>query len=108
MTVINEQPASRKPRIAQQNGVVAVGDGALEPVIQSALIQSALGIVRESADLLCHIAGFGVALVSGPKISRPKRGIKQTRSAAPKSANVILFPQLETSSHRPKLNRNKS
>ena len=107
MTVINEQPASRKPRIAQQNGVVAVGDGALEPVIQSALIQSALGIVRESADLLCHIAGFGVALVSGPKISRPKRGIKQTLSAAP-SANVILFPQLETSSHRPKLNRNKS
>jgi|ERR1700687_2900919 hypothetical protein len=54
MTVINEQPASRKPRIAQQNGVVAVGDGALEPVIQSALIQSALGIVRERAGLLSH------------------------------------------------------
>ena len=49
MTVINEQPASRKPRIAQQNGADAVGDGTLEPVIQSAL-----GIVRESPESGSH------------------------------------------------------
>ena len=61
--------------------------GALEPVIESAL-----GIVRESAGLLFHIAGFGVALVSGAKISRPKRSIGRTHPAARESANVILFP----------------
>jgi len=74
--------------------------GALEPIIQSAV-----GIVRESAGLLYHIAGLGIALVSGPK---PTCGSKQTSAAAPKIANVIPFPQLETSSRRPKLNRNKS
>jgi hypothetical protein len=78
----------------------AVGDGALEPIIQSAL-----GLVRETAGLLYHIAEFGIALVSDPK---PSRGAKRTGSAAPKGANVIPFPQLETSSRRPKLNRNKS
>jgi hypothetical protein len=35
------------------------GARALEPVIQSAV-----GIVRESAGLLYHIAGLGIALVS--------------------------------------------
>ena len=87
MTVINEQPASRKPGVAQQKGADTAGATALEPVIQSAL-----GIVRESAGLLYHIAAFGIALVSGPKISRPNCGTTQTRPAAPKSANVILFP----------------
>jgi hypothetical protein len=77
----------------------AAGDRALEPVIQSAM-----GIVRESAGLLYHIAGFGIALVSDPK---PNRGAKQTRSAAPKGANVIVFSQLGTSSRRPKLSRNR-
>jgi hypothetical protein len=77
----------------------AAGDRALEPVIQSAM-----GIARESAGLFHHIVGFAVALVSDPK---PNRGTKQTRSAAPKSANVIPFPQLGTSSRRPKLSRNR-
>jgi hypothetical protein len=86
MTVINEQPASRKPRIAQQKRVDAVGSGAFDPVIQSAL-----GIVRESAGLLYHLAGLGIALVSDPNISRPKSGIGRSRSAAPKSTNVIRF-----------------
>ena len=87
MTVINEQPASRKPGVAQQKGADTAGATALEPVIQSAL-----RIVRESAGLLYHIAELGIALVSGPKISRPNCGTTQTRPAAPKSANVILFP----------------
>jgi hypothetical protein len=90
MTVI-ELPASCKPRIASgiagQKGIDAAASGALEPVIQSAL-----GIVRESAGLLFHIAGFGVALVSDANISRPKRNIGRTQPAARESANVILFP----------------
>jgi hypothetical protein len=61
--------------------------GALEPVVQSAL-----GIVRESAGLLFHVAGFGVALVLGKNVSRPKRSIGRTHPAARESANVILFP----------------
>jgi hypothetical protein len=59
---------------------------ALEPVIQSAL-----GIVRESAGLLYHIAGFGIALVSGPENSQPKYGAGRTRQIAPQGANVIPF-----------------
>jgi hypothetical protein len=90
MTVINERPASRKLRIAQQRGFV--GNRALEPVIQSAF-----GIARESAGLLYHIAGLGIALLSGP---RPKHGVKQTGSPVPKGPNVILFPRLEASSRR--------
>jgi hypothetical protein len=88
MTVINEQAASRKPDTAQQYGVDAVLDRALrDPVIRSAV-----GVVRESACLLYHIAGLGIALVSGPEIARRQRVSKHTRSAAPDSANVIHFP----------------
>jgi hypothetical protein len=72
----------------QQYGVDAVLDRALrDPVIRSAV-----GVVRESASLLYHIAGLGIALVSGPEISRRQRVSKQTRSVAPDSTNVILFP----------------
>jgi len=88
MTVTNEQAASRKPDTAQQYDVDAVLDRALRDPI----IRSAVGIVRESACLLYHIAGLGIALVSGPEISRRQCGSKQTRSAVPKSANVIPFP----------------
>jgi hypothetical protein len=63
------------------------GARALEPAIQSAL-----GIARESADLLYHIVGFGIALVSGPKNSRPKYGTGRTRLVTPEDANVIPFP----------------
>jgi hypothetical protein len=106
MTVIELSRSPKRgsvPTIERQKGVVVVGDGTLDPVIQSTL-----GVVRESAGLLYHVAGFGAALVSGPKISRPKRGMRQTGSAAQKSANVISFPQLETSGHRSNPNRNKS
>jgi hypothetical protein len=48
--------------------------------------------VHESAGLLYHIAGLGIALVSGLEISRRQRVSKQMRSAASNSANVILFP----------------
>jgi hypothetical protein len=88
MTVINERTAPQKPGVTQQYGVDTVLDRALrEPVIRSAV-----GIVRESAGLLYHIAGLGIALVSGPEISRRQCGSKQARSAVPKSANVIPFP----------------
>jgi hypothetical protein len=103
MTVINEQPASRKPGVAQRKGADTAGAGALEPVIQSAL-----GIVRESSGLLYHIAAFGIALVSGPKISRPNRGTAQTRPTAPKSANVILFPDSKRQATGQNSNRNGS
>ena len=103
MTVTNEQPASRKPGVAQQKGADTAGATALEPVIQSAL-----GIVRESAGLLYHIAVFGIALVSDPKISRPNCGTGQTRPAAPKSAKVILFPNSKRRATGPNSNRNGS
>jgi hypothetical protein len=69
--------------------------GALEPVVQSAL-----GIVRESAGLLFHVAGFGIALVSGATISRPKPSIGRTHPAAPESANVVLFPSSKRQASR--------
>jgi hypothetical protein len=88
MTVTNEQATSRKPDTAQQYGVDAILDRALRDPI----IRSAVGIVRESACLLYHIAGLGIALISSTEISRRQRVSKQTRSAAPNSANVIPFP----------------
>jgi hypothetical protein len=86
MTVINEQTASRKPSIAPQVDTV------LDRALREPVIRSAVGIVRESAGLLYHIAGLGIALISSPEISRRQHGSNQTRSAAPNSANVILFP----------------
>jgi hypothetical protein len=79
MTVTSEQAASRKP------------DTALDRTLRDPVIRSAVGIVRESACLLYHIAGFGIALISSPEISRRQHGRKQTRPAAPNSTNVIHF-----------------
>jgi hypothetical protein len=86
MSVIDERTASRKPNIAPQVDTV------LDLALREPVIRSAVGIVCESACLLYHIAGLGIALVSGPEISRRQHGSKQTRSAAPNSANVIRFP----------------
>jgi hypothetical protein len=88
MTIVSEQAASRKPNIAQQYGV----DKALDRELREPVIRSAVGIVRESAGLLYHIAGLGIALISSPEISRRQHGSKPTRSAAPNGANVIHFP----------------
>jgi hypothetical protein len=63
------------------------GVRALEPVVQSAV-----GVVRESAGLLYHIAGLGIALLSGPQNFRPKHRAERTDQAAPHRANVIPFP----------------
>jgi hypothetical protein len=63
------------------------GARALEPIFQSAV-----GIVRESAGLLYHIAEFGIALVSDPPNSQPKCSTGRTRPDAPGGANVIPFP----------------
>jgi hypothetical protein len=72
------------------------------------VIQSALGILRESAGLLVHIAGFGVALISDPSSSQPKAGRSQIGPAARDGANVIPFPQLKTSSRRLEPSRKRS
>jgi len=87
MTVITEQQTSRKPGIASQQGSDIAVARALEPVLQSAL-----GVMRESAGLLYHIAGLGIALVSDPKLSRPRRATEQPRPVAPEGMNVIRFP----------------
>jgi hypothetical protein len=63
------------------------GARALDPIIQSAF-----GIVREGASLLYHIAGFGIAWVSGPQNSQPKSGTKPARPVAAECAKVIPFP----------------
>jgi hypothetical protein len=63
------------------------GARALEPVIQSAV-----GIVRESAGLIYHIAGLGIALVSDAKNSQPKYGTRPARPIGAECANVIPFP----------------
>jgi hypothetical protein len=106
MSVI-ELPGSSKPartpRIARRVGAVVVADYALELVIQSVV-----GVVRESAGLLYHVAGFGVALVSGPNISRPRSALRPTRLPARESANVIPFPQRQTSGYRPRVKRNQT
>lgn len=103
MTVVNEQPASRKPGGAPQKGADTAGALALEPVIQSAF-----GIVRESAGLFYRITAFGIALVSAPNISRPKCDPEQERPAAPKSANVILFRNPKRRATGQSSNRNRS
>jgi hypothetical protein len=72
------------------------------------VIQSALGILRESAGLVVHIAGFSVALVSDPRAPRPKAGRRQIGPAARDGANVIPFPQLKTSSRRLEPSRKRS
>ena len=86
MTVINEQTEARQPSIAPQVDTV------LDRALREPVIRSAVGVVRESAGLLYHIAGLGIALVSGPEISRRQRVSKQARSAVPNGVNVILFP----------------
>jgi hypothetical protein len=86
MTVINEQTASRKPSIAPQVDTV------LDRALRDPVIRSAVGVVRESACLLYHIAGLGIALVSDPQNSQPKYGTGRTRPVAPAGANVIPFP----------------
>jgi hypothetical protein len=80
MTATNERAASRKP------------DTALDRALRDPVIRSAVGIVRESAGLLYHVAGLGIALISSPEISRRQHDSKQTLSAAPNGANVIRFP----------------
>ena len=54
---------------------------ALAPVVANAL-----GIVHESAGLVCNIAALGIALVTGPQKAAPRRAI------VPMAANVIPFP----------------
>jgi hypothetical protein len=79
------------------------GARALEPIFQSAV-----GIVRESADLLYHIAGLGIALVSDPQNS-PKYGSGRTRPVAPEGgANVIPFPNSKCRATGQCSNRNRS
>ena len=82
----NDEP--RQSKDTRQYGV----DGVLDRALRDPVMRSAVGVVRESACLLYHIAGLGIALISSTEISRRQRVSKQTRSAAPNGANVILFP----------------
>jgi hypothetical protein len=91
MTEINERLAprkqrivQRKQRIVQQRGVVK--KGALDPILQSAL-----GIVRESAGLLWNVARFGIVLISEPKKSHPRATKGPDMLGGLKSGNVIPF-----------------
>lgn len=90
---VRRSDGSRRPDIA--------GARALEPVVQSAL-----GIVRESTSLLYHIAGLGaglgIALVSDPKLSRPKCHGAHAHNRARKRERQPV-PRSETSGHRPTL-----
>jgi hypothetical protein len=72
------------------------------------MIQSAVGIVRESAGLIYHIAGFGIALLSGPEDSQPKYGNRRTRPVTPEGANVIAFPSSKCKAAGPCSTRNRS
>jgi hypothetical protein len=85
----------------------AVGSSDFDPVIQSAL-----GILRESAGPLVHIAELGVALVVAfvldSRSPRPKSGQIQIGPAARDGANVIPFPQLKTPSRRLEPGRKRS
>jgi hypothetical protein len=87
MTVINEQTVSRQPSVAPQVDTV------LDRALREPVIRSAVGVLRESACLLYHIAGLGIALVSGPERSQRQHGNNHTRSAAPNGVNVIPFPK---------------
>jgi len=60
---------------------------AFEPIIQSAV-----GIVHETAGLIYYVAGFGIALVWDPQSSLPKRSTGRMRRLVPEGANVIPFP----------------
>jgi hypothetical protein len=92
---IRRSAGSRRTEIA--------GTRALEPVIQSAL-----GVMRESAGLLYHIAGFGIALLSGPRNSQPKYGTGRTRPVTPQGANVIAFPGSKCRATVQRSNSNRS
>jgi hypothetical protein len=92
---IRRSAGSRRTEIA--------GARALEPVIQSAL-----GVMRESAGLLYHIAGFGIALLSGPRNSQPKYSTGRTRPVTPQAANVIAFPGSKCRTTVQRSNSNRS
>jgi hypothetical protein len=47
-------------------------------------------------------------LVSAPKLSRPKCDSEQPRPAAPRNANVILFPDSKRRATGQSSNRNRS
>ena len=73
---------------------IAPADVALQPVLRSAL-----GVMRESAGLVCHVAALGVALVWQPKRPRPGNATAPPR---PGGQNIIPFP-----SNRPRTARHR-
>jgi hypothetical protein len=62
------------------------GAGPLGPVVGSTI-----GILWESAGLVCNVAGLGIALVSDTGHAAPKKAEPQ-RPTAPAAGNVIPFP----------------
>ena len=62
------------------------GAGPLGPVVSSAI-----GILWESAGLVCNVAGLGIALVSDTRQPASKK-LAPVRLPAPRASNIIPFP----------------
>jgi hypothetical protein len=76
-------PGGKAPRVF---GPAAIKSSRKDHTGLEPIIGSAVGIVRESAGLVCNIAALGLALVVGPQKATPRRAI------VPMAANVIPFP----------------
>jgi hypothetical protein len=73
---------------SNRHGRASHGASVLGPVIRSAV-----GVVRESAGLICNVAGLGIALVMDTRTTAPNKAAAATQTAAPRATNVILFPR---------------
>jgi hypothetical protein len=65
---------------------VSRGAGPFGPVVGSAI-----GILWESAGLVCNVAGLGITLVSDPRQAAPKTPAPK-QLPAPGASNVVPFP----------------
>jgi len=84
--------------IGQTSRTTATGAGAAYGAF-GPVIQSAIGVVRESAGLVRNVGGLGIALVLDTKSAELKRLPAPRPLPAPSATNVIRFPL------RPKIGR---
>ena len=73
-------------KISSLRGLASRGAGPLGPVVSSTI-----GMLWESAGLVCNVAGLGIALVSDTGQAAPKKAAA-TRLPAARASNVIPFP----------------
>jgi hypothetical protein len=76
------------PRHANEAGATACA-------VFNPIIQSAVGIVRESAGLVSNIASLGIALFVNTRGAAPPRP-----RAISRAANVIAFPAVRRPDHQ--------